>query len=71
LFPRPAKGDGAVPNLTPEELRQESHRLIESAAAKIAAAEKRELASRAFALAQRAEALERAASNHRPGSESK
>jgi hypothetical protein len=49
-----------MPNRTPEELRQESHRLIQSAARKVASREKRELASRAFALAQEAEALERA-----------
>jgi hypothetical protein len=69
LFPRPEKGDRAMPNRTPEELRQESHRLIQSAARKFTGREKRELASRAFALAQEAEALERSSANGSRASE--
>jgi len=49
-----------VPNRTPEDLRRESHHLVETAASKPNLTAKRKIASRAFALAQEAEAIERA-----------
>jgi hypothetical protein len=66
----PPKEKSAMPNRTPEELRQESHALLQSAAKRTAAKAKQELASRAFALAQEAEAVERASAEPPPKEES-